>query len=502
MAAAALSARTIQVRQGQTLSSLSRQYNVKIRYLKKLNPYLKQRGLQVGDKLHLGRARKRTTPVKRGESLYALAKRHHTTVKKLKELNPFLQKRCLRAGDRLKLPGNMSATSASPVVHQVKRGETLSGISRAYNIRIRAIKKMNPDLKAASLRIGDTIQLPKEARYDTAGPSPPPQAKPTKTIKIAVKRGDTLSRISRRYNIRLNAIRELNPGLKARSLRVGESITLPAAAADNRESTSSPSRGTAVQIKRGDTVSGISRRYNIRIRAIKAMNPFLKRRGLRVGDTLRLPKGAHAHKRRVSSRYRRLTIQVKRGQTLSHLSVKYGIDMDRLRDLNPVLKQRGLQAGDRLVVAVPKKRSSAKRSRPRRRKTPSRSVNTADLKFTWPLKGRHSLKSGRSLYIRGTPGAKVTATESGVVYYVHDYSTMGTLVAIKHDAGFFSYYLHLDENHVNVGQKVKKGQIIGTLGSHVKTVVPHRRKIKHVKQTSLRFEIAKGKQVLNPLKLL
>lgn len=70
----------------------------------------------------------------------------------------------------------------------------------------------------------------------TAHPTPPPAPKPAppkpaKTTKVlgtyAVKSGDTLAAIARKYGVKLDALLAANPGLDARHMHVGQTVTIP-----------------------------------------------------------------------------------------------------------------------------------------------------------------------------------------------------------------------------------------------------------------------------------
>jgi tetratricopeptide (TPR) repeat protein len=68
-------------------------------------------------------------------------------------------------------------------------------------------------------------------------PSNPAPATPVDTSHIsprgttprthAVQRGDTLASISRKYNVKLDALAAANPGINAKKLRVGQTINIP-----------------------------------------------------------------------------------------------------------------------------------------------------------------------------------------------------------------------------------------------------------------------------------
>jgi murein DD-endopeptidase MepM/ murein hydrolase activator NlpD len=71
---------------------------------------------------------------------------------------------------------------------------------------------------------------------------------------------------------------------------------------------------------------------------------------------------------------------------------------------------------------------------------------------------------------RGTP---VFASNSGIVAVARRFTLEGKLVVIDHGTGIFSIYAHLSRIHVREGDFVRKGQIIGRVGSTGRSTAPH-----------------------------
>ncbi len=63
---------------------------------------------------------------------------------------------------------------------------------------------------------------------------------------------------------------------------------------------------------------------------------------------------------------------------------------------------------------------------------------------------------------RGDP---VYAIQDGVVRLAHNLSNYGNTIVVDHGASIFSMYLHLNSMDVQEGERVEKGQIIGTVGN-------------------------------------
>ena len=77
------------------------------------------------------------------------------------------------------------------------------------------------------------------------------------------------------------------------------------------------------------------------------------------------------------------------------------------------------------------------------------------------------------VYIDGTNGEDVFSTKSGTVKDLGYTSTgYGTMLIIEHDDGTAVIYCHLNEILVEVGDRVKQGDVIATLGSSGNTKTP------------------------------
>jgi len=80
-----------------------------------------------------------------------------------------------------------------------------------------------------------------------------------------------------------------------------------------------------------------------------------------------------------------------------------------------------------------------------------------------PISGRSEFHRGLDISI--TTGTPVTTTADGVVVFSGWNKGGGNVVVIAHGHGFSTYYAHNRENIVQVGQSVKRGEVIGYIGS-------------------------------------
>ncbi|MCS7258979.1 MAG: M23 family metallopeptidase [candidate division WOR-3 bacterium] len=104
----------------------------------------------------------------------------------------------------------------------------------------------------------------------------------------------------------------------------------------------------------------------------------------------------------------------------------------------------------------------------------------------WPTSGflssgfgyRRSPFTGRSEFHEGIdivapPGQLVYATADGIVRYAGYKAGYGRYIEIDHGYGHVTCYAHLQSVKVQVGQKVKRGDIIGHVGSSGAATGPH-----------------------------
>jgi murein DD-endopeptidase MepM/ murein hydrolase activator NlpD len=90
--------------------------------------------------------------------------------------------------------------------------------------------------------------------------------------------------------------------------------------------------------------------------------------------------------------------------------------------------------------------------------------------------------------IIGKKGTPIYATADGVVSSESDGSGYGIAVIINHGRGYQTLYGHLSKKNVRDGQKVKRGKIIGYMGSTGLSVGVH-----------LHYEVIKNGEKVNPI---
>ncbi len=109
--------------------------------------------------------------------------------------------------------------------------------------------------------------------------------------------------------------------------------------------------------------------------------------------------------------------------------------------------------------------------------------------FSWridPFTGLREFHQG--LDIATQLGNPVVATADGIVIESNSKKDYGNYVIILHNYGYKTIYAHLKKRLVKVGQKVKRGEVIGLVGSTGKSTAPH-----------LHYEVRVHNKPVNPL---
>ena len=130
----------------------------------------------------------------------------------------------------------VAAGGAATTVYIVQKGDTLSRISKKYNIKLAAIRAANPSVKNDMIRLGQKIQLPGQVEVgaQTVPAGAVAKAAPKvyqpyvgATKEYVVKSGDTLGAIAYGNGINVRQLKELN-GLKSDFLKINQKLLIPA----------------------------------------------------------------------------------------------------------------------------------------------------------------------------------------------------------------------------------------------------------------------------------
>lgn len=280
--------------------------------------------------------------VKRGETLYSIASQSKLSVSELAALNGFAANSGLRIGQTIKIP----AGSQVPETYTVQSGDTLTGIAAKYNLSMDQVASLNAISRHAGLRVGQRLKLTGEAAEPVRESVAETVSKHMKSDSHVVKSGETLSSIARQYHLQVKYLADLN-GLNANgNVRIGQRLKIVGDVPTDKKAedvkvaaTPVASRATeSYTVKSGESLNAIASRLGITVTELAELNNLSPRAGLRVSQTIQIPKLVTDYK-------------VKRGDTLIGLASRYGMNSNQLAEMNDLKPNTQLRIGD--VIKVP-----------------------------------------------------------------------------------------------------------------------------------------------------
>jgi len=180
------------------------------------------------------------------------------------------------------------------ILHTIEKGQSLYSIASMYGVSQADIVKMNPG-SDEKIYIGHTLRIPR----NTTGSQ--------KETFHTIEAGETLYRLTVKYNVSAKAICDANPGLSAENFRIGQVIRIPApdetpGVSDIDNSSKTPDVASEIpaavqsrcrdmhKVKRKETIYSISKEYGITEAELIEANPELKGKNkIKKGSFLCIP---------------------------------------------------------------------------------------------------------------------------------------------------------------------------------------------------------------------
>lgn len=126
------------------------------------------------------------------------------------------------------IPVKKALPVTMPEVYTVKKGDTLSRIARKFHTNVRALRKEN-GLKSDMIKIGQKLDIPGSSEVASVQESSIPGT-------YTVKKGDTLSKIARKFNTTTKRLVKLNGISDPNRLKIGMELRLPGAPVQQKAS--------------------------------------------------------------------------------------------------------------------------------------------------------------------------------------------------------------------------------------------------------------------------
>ena len=246
-----------QVRHGEDVFSIAKKYKINPDHIYALNP-MARFGVKQGSYLVLPSKQQNTRKsvkeivfrnhkTRSKQTLYSIARKYKVSVSEIKEHNTFLEDQPLRKGDILQIPLNenhppltffqkLSGMSDRKVkvveereytgpitqAYTIQAKDTRYGVARRFGLTLQELEQLNPNLKPDEFPIGYQLLVsnPQEQVDHT-----PVDTSKYQLYKVMPK--ETLYSLSKRYDISVQKISELNPMIASTGLKAGMILKLP-----------------------------------------------------------------------------------------------------------------------------------------------------------------------------------------------------------------------------------------------------------------------------------
>ncbi len=253
--------------------------------------------------------------VKRRETIASIASRFGVTQYAILEANNLRQGTKLKSGRELIIPvpgGRDLRTpsrqprdatySASGGEYVVRVGDSMWDIARAFGVTVEELRGLNNLDANARIYAGEKIKIPgrpeatkpsdrRDSKDESAAPIPvlsqAPSTEGNGSGKSApniaihkVRSGDSIWEIAKRYRTTAERIRVLNGLGRTSRIHVGQQLIV--------QDGSKEREFVLYQVKDGDTLSDIARRYNTTIEKILANNNLNDPHQLKIGDRIKI----------------------------------------------------------------------------------------------------------------------------------------------------------------------------------------------------------------------
>lgn len=320
-------------------------------------------------------------------------------------------------------------------------------------------------------------------------------------LRIKVAKGDTLSSLSHRYGVSVEAIMSAN-NLPDGRLSIGQALVMPGVSAPKVAETAQAPAQSTYKVQKGDTPHAIAEKLGIDEKTLIERNN-LNPNNLRIGQVLTIP-----------GKDSRPTVTAKASPPPASNAAP---------DVH-VVKTTTILApgGTSLAEEEAQDAASAKTNKKQGEQAPGiaaspeitgegrpRVANVGQLpapdpmsgnSFRWPVRGRVIADFGArpdgghndGIDVAVPQGTAVKAAENGVVAYAgNELKGYGNLVLVRHANNWVSAYANNQEILVKRGDKVRRGQVIAKAGA-----------TGAVSQPQVHFELRKGSRPVDPTKYM
>lgn len=247
------------VRKGDSLTKIAETFETRITDLRIWNDIPYDKKIAIGDEL-----------------IIYVPNEKYNFYKNLANYTPIEQETIKRVAE---IKENTIEIKRKQITHIVKRGESLNLIASRYNVSVSDLKEWN-NLRSSLVKSGQRLKIytePKEQLYASSKKS---------TLKdyYIVRRGETLSDISRKFKISLKDLKDWN-NLKGDRVNAGQRLVISPDVDKISKGDNISRKRIYHRVKSGETLITIAKKYKMSVAELKRINK-IRTSKIRAGQKL------------------------------------------------------------------------------------------------------------------------------------------------------------------------------------------------------------------------
>ena len=233
--------------------------------------------------------------------------------------------------DRANIEGERRQESDNNKViyYTVQSGDTLSSIATRYGVTVENLASINGLSNPNLIYPGEVLKIYPENNRNIVN-----RGKVEFSSTYIVRLGDTLSLIAKRFNTTVNDLVELNDIANPNLIYPGEILKVPTVGNEDSKSSSARQYIKTYIVQRGDTLSGIARKFNISVDRLAEINNIQNANLIYPGQVLKI-ETSRIYKDD-NKRFKGLYV-VQKGDTLTSVGNKFDKKLDELMKDNDVI---------------------------------------------------------------------------------------------------------------------------------------------------------------------
>ena len=239
------------------------------------------------------------------------------------------------------LQETIEVTASTPVV----------GMAKCAGLDEKAFRVLNPSLRRFSTpptpeKTGVHVP-PSVASSFSACVAKIPKEERVAFQRHRVRRGETLASIGAKYGVSVSEIVKLNRIRNVNKIYVGQELVIPSeggssAAQAPSSKSSKTGKKTIHVVTAGETLQGIASKYKVSAGDVMKWNEIANPNRVFVGQKLILY-GA-------TSPQEKITVVIRRGDSLSKLAEKYGVSVADIQEWNDIRNPSKVRIGQKVVI--------------------------------------------------------------------------------------------------------------------------------------------------------